>query len=60
MTPEERDRMGWLLEHIQEEKNHSVFLSLVTELNEILDRREKELAAELSSSKDGGSGTVSH
>jgi hypothetical protein len=60
MRPEERDRMGWLLERIQEEKDHSIFLSLVTELNEILDRREKKLAEELSSSSDGDSSADPH
>jgi len=44
MTPEERERLAFLLQRIQEEKDHAKFLLLITEFNELLARKERRLA----------------
>lgn len=37
MTPQERERMNWLCQRIQDEKDPKVFDDLVVELNELLE-----------------------
>jgi hypothetical protein len=46
MTPEEQKRMDSLVDRIQVEKNHAKFTILVEELNDLLGRRAKRLAAD--------------
>ncbi|HET9407792.1 MAG TPA: hypothetical protein VFO39_11185 [Candidatus Sulfotelmatobacter sp.] len=45
MTPEERERMAVLVARIQEEKNSSVFIRLVGELNDLIDRTSQNIGA---------------
>jgi hypothetical protein len=45
MNPGERERMNQLVEKIQVEKNHKVFIKLVEELNALLGRKEERLDA---------------
>jgi hypothetical protein len=40
MTPEERERMNWLVLRIQEEKDHAKFTKLVEELNMLVAQKE--------------------
>jgi hypothetical protein len=40
MTPEERERMNWLVLRIQQEKDHVKFLRLVQELNDLIGKKE--------------------
>ncbi len=41
MTPEERERMNWLVLHIQQEKDHDKFTQLVEELTKLIDQKER-------------------
>jgi hypothetical protein len=43
VTPEERQRMGVLIEQIAVEKDHDKFTELVAELNALLDAKEQRL-----------------
>jgi hypothetical protein len=43
MTTEERAQMNWLCQRIQIEKNPYVFVNLVEELHELLERKQKRL-----------------
>ena len=43
MKPEERERMYQLCALIEKEKDHSRFLKLINELNELLERKEQQL-----------------
>jgi hypothetical protein len=43
MTPEEVERMKVLCQQIETEKNHSRFSQLITELNELLERKNRRL-----------------
>ena len=43
MTPEERAEVERLVRLIQEEKDHVKFLELITQLNDLLDRKERRL-----------------
>jgi hypothetical protein len=43
MTPEEREQMNRLCERIQMEQDHQQFTKLVTQLNELLSRKERRL-----------------
>jgi hypothetical protein len=45
MTADERERMNWLCQRIQEESDHAKFLALVRELNELLARKERQIEA---------------
>lgn len=45
MTPENQERLLWLCQQIQEEKDRNKFTALVAELNELLQREEKLTAA---------------
>lgn len=45
MTPEERKRVLELVSEIQVEHNHTRFIALVTELNELLKRKELRIVA---------------
>ena len=40
MTPEERERMNWLMLQILQETNHAKFTRLVEELNRLLRGKE--------------------
>jgi len=40
MTPEERERMNWLVLRIQQEKDHDRFTKLVQELDALIDQKE--------------------
>lgn len=40
MTPEERERMNWLVLRIQQEKDHETFTKLVEELNKLVAQKE--------------------
>jgi hypothetical protein len=40
MTPEERERMNWLVLRIQQEKDHEKFTKLVEELNKLIAQKE--------------------
>ena len=42
MTSEERERMDRICEQIQEEKDPDTFTRLVTELNDLLERKENQ------------------
>ena len=44
MTPDERERMHILCERIAKEENHGKFVSLVQELNDLLDYKGQRLA----------------
>ena len=55
MTPDERERMQVLCERIAKEQNHEKFVSLVQELNDLLEHKEHRL--EESSQKTNGGGT---
>jgi hypothetical protein len=41
MTPEERERMNWLVLRIQQEKDHDKFTELVDELNKLIEQKEE-------------------
>ena len=41
MTPEERERMNWLVLRIQQEKDHKIFTKLVEELQKLIDQKER-------------------
>jgi hypothetical protein len=41
VTPEERERMNWLVLRIQQEKDHDVFSKLVDELNKPVEQKER-------------------
>ena len=41
MTPEERERMNWIVLRIQEEKDHEKFSKLVAELEKLIAQKEK-------------------
>jgi hypothetical protein len=43
MTPEETKQMHLLCDRIQVEKDHTVFLRLVQELNDLLARKDRRL-----------------
>lgn len=43
MTPEERERMHVLCERIAKEQDHTKFVKLVQELNDLLDHKEQRL-----------------
>ena len=43
MTLEERERMNWLCQQIEVEQDHDKFTQLVSELNELLDEKERRL-----------------
>jgi hypothetical protein len=43
LTPKEQERMNWLCQRIQEENDHSKFIALVRELNELLERKERQI-----------------
>jgi hypothetical protein len=43
MTPEERDRMHLLCERIAKEQDHDKFVTLVQELNDLLENKERRL-----------------
>jgi len=43
MTPDERERMHILCEHIAKEQDHTKFAKLVQELNDLLDNQEQRL-----------------
>jgi hypothetical protein len=43
MTPEDREQMNRLCQRIQLEKDSNIFIKLVEELNELLEREEKRL-----------------
>jgi hypothetical protein len=45
VTPEERERMMYLCERIQEEKDRTKFMELVKELLELMERKERRLKA---------------
>jgi hypothetical protein len=74
MNPEERQRMNWLCELIQIEKNPHAFMNLVEQLNELLDRKEECLksssgdeedylrlmAEELNAAIEATSATIAH
>jgi len=40
LTPEERERIEWLCQQIQKEKDQNKFSDLVRQLNELLEKRE--------------------
>ncbi|HTU42780.1 MAG TPA: hypothetical protein VMF10_13805 [Candidatus Aquilonibacter sp.] len=44
MNDEERQRMNWLCQRIQEEQDHNRFSELIAELNELLARQEERLS----------------
>jgi hypothetical protein len=41
VTPEERERMNWLVLRIQQEKDHEKFTKLVEELDKLIDQKER-------------------
>lgn len=43
MTPEERDRIAFLVGQIEIEKDQAKFMALVQELNRILEAKERRL-----------------
>ena len=43
MTPEEREEMDQLCRQIKDEKDHDKFIRLVTQLNDLLERKESRL-----------------
>lgn len=43
MIPEEQERMMWLCERIQLETDHAKCIALVRELNELLERRKRQI-----------------
>ena len=43
MTPEEKSELDALCQRIQEEHDHDKFTELVTQLNDLLERKEKRL-----------------
>jgi hypothetical protein len=43
MTPDERKEMNRLCLLIQDEKDHTKFIELITKLNALLDRKEQRL-----------------
>jgi hypothetical protein len=43
MTPDERERMNILCERIAKEQDHTKFVKLVQELNDLLDHKEQRL-----------------
>ena len=43
MTPDERERMRLLCDQIAKEIDHSKFVKLVQELNDLLDNKEQRL-----------------
>ncbi len=43
MRPEERERMYKLCALIEKEKDHTRFLQLINELNDLLERKEQSL-----------------
>ena len=43
MSPDERERMYELCAMIEKEKDHSRFLQLIRELNDLLERKEQRL-----------------
>lgn len=45
MTPEERERMMYLCQRIQEEQDRPKFMELVKELLELMERKESRLKA---------------
>ena len=45
MTPDERERMHILCERIAKEQDHSKFVKLVQELNDLLENKEHRLEA---------------
>jgi hypothetical protein len=44
MNNEERQRMNWLCQRIQEEQDRDRFTELIAELNELLARQEERLS----------------
>ena len=46
MTPEERERMNWLVVRIQEEKDPTLFDELVNELNDLLEVKHERIHPE--------------
>lgn len=44
MNDEERKRMNWLCQRIQEEQDRNRFMELIAELNELLARQEERLS----------------
>ncbi len=50
MTPEERERMNWLCQRIQDERDQKKFTDLVRELNDLLERKGHRLE---DTAKDG-------
>jgi hypothetical protein len=51
MTPEVREQMNRLCERIQVEQDHEQFIKLVTQLNELLDRKEHRLDSDQKATK---------
>ena len=43
MTPEERTKMEELIRLIQDEKDHTKFTELISQLNTLLERKERRL-----------------
>jgi hypothetical protein len=43
MTPQERERMNWLCNHIQDEKDPEKFDELVHELNDLLEAKHQRI-----------------
>jgi hypothetical protein len=46
MTPEERERMNWLVMRIQQEKDHQTFTKLVEELTKLIAQKERRFPPE--------------
>lgn len=58
MSPEDQERLRWLCQRIQEEKDHDKFTALVIELNDLLQRNETHFAADATKPKPAaGSGS---
>jgi hypothetical protein len=55
MTPDERERMYELCGLIETEKDHSRFLQLIRELNDLLERKEQRLEDRAESPSGDGS-----
>jgi hypothetical protein len=46
MTPEERELLDRLCTQIKDEKDHDKFIQLVTQLNDLLERKENRLESQ--------------
>jgi hypothetical protein len=53
MTAQEREQMNRLCERIQIEKDPKIFMQLVEQLNELLERKEKRLEQHSANSPAG-------